>query len=51
MNVATGKEKGQGLTEFALIILVVVIAVVAVLLLLGPEVTDWYQIVVDSFEG
>ncbi|MGQ9598511.1 MAG: pilus assembly protein [Anaerolineae bacterium] len=42
-------EEGQGLTEYALLILFIAIVVVVVLILLGPAAANLYQIVVDNW--
>ena len=34
------KEKGQGLVEYALIIVLVAIVVIAILLLVGPQISN-----------
>jgi len=44
-------EKGQGMVEYALIIGLVSIAVIAVLVLLGPEISDLFQRVVNEIQG
>lgn len=41
-------EKGQGLVEYALILVLVAIVVIAVLALLGGGVTNVFQNVVDN---
>jgi pilus assembly protein Flp/PilA len=43
------REEGQGLVEYALIILFVAIVVVAALLIFGPAVGDLYSRVVTSW--
>jgi pilus assembly protein Flp/PilA len=43
------KEEGQGLVEYALIILLIAIVVLAVLFLLGGEVRDVFQRIVNTF--
>lgn len=53
MGYISGKltnEKGQGMVEYALIIGLVSIAVIAVLVLLGPEIRDLFQRVVDELK-
>lgn len=42
------REEGQGLVEYALILVLVAIVVIAVLLLLGPAVADVFQQIVDA---
>ena len=41
-------EKGQGLIEYALIIVLVSIVVIAVLALLGPAISDIFQQIIDT---
>jgi pilus assembly protein Flp/PilA len=41
-------EKGQGLVEYALILVLVAIIVLAILLLLGPTVGNMYSNIVSS---
>jgi pilus assembly protein Flp/PilA len=43
------REEGQGLVEYALIILFIAIAVVAVLLIFGPAIGSLYSTVVNSW--
>jgi pilus assembly protein Flp/PilA len=43
------REEGQGLVEYALIILFVAIVVVAVLLIFGPAIGDLYSRVVTEW--
>jgi pilus assembly protein Flp/PilA len=45
----TPREEGQGLVEYALIILFIAIVVVAVLLVFGPTVGNLYSVVVYSW--
>jgi pilus assembly protein Flp/PilA len=42
------KEKGQGLIEYALIIVLVSIVVIAVLALLGPAISQIFQQIIDT---
>lgn len=42
------KEKGQGLVEYALILVLVAIVVIAVLTLLGPAIRDIFQRIVNA---
>ena len=44
------KEKGQGLVEYALILVFVSIVVIVVLGLLGTEVNTVFQSIVDSLQ-
>jgi pilus assembly protein Flp/PilA len=45
------REEGQGLVEYALIILFIAIVVVAVMLVFGPAVGDLYSTVVENWEA
>jgi len=42
------KEKGQGLIEYALIIVLVSIVVIAVLALLGPSISNIFQQIINT---
>lgn len=42
------EEKGQGLTEYALILIFVVLVVIIVLVILGPAIGNTYSYIVDS---
>jgi pilus assembly protein Flp/PilA len=42
------KEKGQGLVEYALILVLVAVVVIAILTLLGPAIRDVFQTIVIS---
>ena len=42
------KEKGQGLIEYALIIVLVSIVVIVVLALLGPAISAIFQQIIDT---
>lgn len=42
------KEKGQGLVEYALILVLVAVVVIAVLALLGPAISDIFQTIMNS---
>jgi pilus assembly protein Flp/PilA len=42
------REEGQGLVEYALILLFIAIVLVAVLLIFGPAVGNLYSTVVNS---
>jgi pilus assembly protein Flp/PilA len=37
------KEKGQGLVEYALILVLVAVVVIVILALLGPWITGWLR--------
>ena len=41
------REKGQGLVEYALILVLVAIVVIAVLLILGPAIGDVFSTIVS----
>ncbi len=43
------REEGQGLVEYALIILFVAIVVVAILLIFGPAVGNLYSTLVEQW--
>ncbi len=43
------REEGQGLVEYALILLFIAIVVIAVLVIFGPAIRDLYQAVVDMW--
>ncbi len=42
------KEEGQGLVEYALILVLVAIVVIAILLLLGPAIGDVFSTIVGA---
>ena len=44
-------EKGQGLVEYALILVLVAIVVIAALTLLGPLLADIFSDINASFQG
>lgn len=44
-------EKGQGLVEYALIIVLIALAVILAVRLFGTNVRDLFQSVEDSFTG
>jgi pilus assembly protein Flp/PilA len=44
-------EKGQGLVEYALILVLVAIVVIAVLMLLGPIIGNVFSTINDSLSG
>ncbi len=41
-------EKGQGLVEYALILVLVVIVVVAILTLMGPQIGNLFSRITDA---
>jgi Flp pilus assembly pilin Flp len=43
------REEGQGLTEYALILLFIAIVVVLVLVVFGPAVGNMYSSIVQAF--
>jgi len=45
------KEKGQGLVEYALIIVLIAIVVIAGLSILGPEINAVFSDIVDALNG
>jgi pilus assembly protein Flp/PilA len=45
------KERGQGLVEYALILVLVAIVVFAVLLLLGPIIGNVFSTINESLSG
>ena len=47
-NASLEREEGQGLTEYALILSLVALAAIAVLILLGGEISNTLQSVVDK---
>lgn len=42
------REEGQGLVEYALILVLIAIVVIVVLVVLGPAVADIFQQIVDA---
>ncbi|NLE77676.1 MAG: Flp family type IVb pilin [Chloroflexi bacterium] len=42
------REEGQGLVEYALILVLVAIVVITILLLLGPAISDVFQQIVNA---
>ncbi|MEL7592219.1 MAG: Flp family type IVb pilin [Anaerolineaceae bacterium] len=45
------KEKGQGLVEYALILVLIAIVVIVVLGLLGDEVNNVFQTILSGLQG
>ena len=45
------KEKGQGLVEYALILVLVAIVVIAALMVLGPIIGNVFSAINDSLSG
>jgi pilus assembly protein Flp/PilA len=42
------REKGQGLVEYALILVLVAIVVIAILIILGPVIGNVFSTIVDA---
>ena len=42
------RAKGQGLVEYALILVLVAIVVIAILLLLGPAIGDIFSTIIEN---
>jgi len=45
------EEKGQGLVEYALILVLVAIVVIAILMLLGPEIGSVFSRIITGLQG
>jgi pilus assembly protein Flp/PilA len=45
------REEGQGLVEYALILVLVAVVVIAILTLLGPAIGDVFSTIMESFGG
>jgi pilus assembly protein Flp/PilA len=43
------REEGQGLVEYAMILVLIAVVVALVLLLVGPAVGNLFSVVVDAF--
>jgi len=43
------EPRGQGLLEYALVLLLIVLVVIAVIYLLGPEIGNLYSNVISNF--
>lgn len=50
-EVSRVEEKGQGLVEYALILVLIALVVIGVVSLLGPAVADAFQQIVNAFTG
>ena len=48
MFISTGKEKGQGLVEYALILVLVAIVVIVTLTVVGPVIGDVFSDIVNN---
>ena len=46
--ISTGKEKGQGLVEYALILVLVALVVIVILSVLGPMIGDVFSNIVSN---
>lgn len=46
-----GNEDGQGLVEYALVLILVAVVVIAILALLGPYINDWLASATEWFRG
>ncbi len=45
------REKGQGLVEYALILVLVAIVVIAILALLGPQISNIFSQITNGLTG
>jgi len=45
------REEGQGLVEYALILVLVAVVVIAILLLLGPLIGNTFSSIVSGLQG
>ncbi|MBN2392415.1 MAG: pilus assembly protein [Anaerolineae bacterium] len=45
------REEGQGLAEYGLILVLIAVVVVAALVLLGPEVVEMYNEIMNAITG
>jgi pilus assembly protein Flp/PilA len=45
------REKGQGLVEYALIMIMVAMVVIVTLALLGPTISNTYQHIIEQLPG
>lgn len=45
------REEGQGLVEYALILVLVAIVVIAILTLLGPQIGNVFSRITDALTG
>jgi pilus assembly protein Flp/PilA len=48
---STRSEKGQGMAEYAIILVLVALLVIATLRILGPQISDFYTTVNNSLPG
>lgn len=49
MNLRNSKHKGQGLAEYALILVLVALAVIVVMGIFGQEIFQMFQNIVNQF--
>jgi pilus assembly protein Flp/PilA len=45
------KEKGQGLVEYALILVLIAVVVIAILVILGPQIANVFSTISDEMTG
>jgi len=45
------REKGQGLVEYALILVLVAIVVIAILMLVGPQIANVFSKITNGLEA
>jgi pilus assembly protein Flp/PilA len=45
------REEGQGLVEYALILVLVAVVVIAILALLGPQIANIFSRITDGLTG
>ncbi len=50
MLFAPRDEKGQGLTEYALILVLVVIVVIAILVIMGPQIGNLFSRITNGLD-
>jgi pilus assembly protein Flp/PilA len=43
------REEGQGLVEYALILVLIAIVVIAVLVVFGDPLAEWYKLIANMF--
>ena len=51
LRTSSARQQGQGLVEYALILVLVAIVVIAVLTLMGKQIQDAFQDVVGTLQG
>ena len=47
----TSKEKGQGLVEYAILLVFIAVVVIAVVVVLGKQIADVFQTISDKLAG